>query len=67
VLRVTKTATQELAVGITGSGHFKEGGGYKDNGGVLLDSQAKKPSSSSLRLGAGKGAPGPSSEVGSLT
>ena len=32
-----------------------------------LDSQAKKPSSSSRRLAAGNGAPGPSSVVGSLT
>ena len=32
-----------------------------------VDSQAKKPSSSSLRLGAGNGAPGPSLCVGSRT
>ena len=33
----------------------------------MIDLQAKNPSSSSLRLAAGKGAPGPSLCVGSLT
>ena len=65
MLRVTKTATQELG------GHHRPRSCQiilaiqRQRG--LLDSQAKKPSSSSLRLGAGNGAPGPSSEVGSLT
>ena len=34
---------------------------------LARDSRAKKPSSSSLRLGAGSGAPGASLCVGSLT
>ncbi len=60
LMHVTKTAVQELwsyhkRLSLVSRG---EGAG---------DVHAKKPSSSSLLLGAGSGAPGPSLAVGSLT
>lgn len=61
-MRVTTTGTQEL--GASSQGRPTTDGQIQR---ARLDLHAKKPSSSSLRLGAGNGAPGPSSWVGSLT
>ena len=58
-MHVTITAAQEFC-----SYHKRLSLGWK---GKHVDLRAKKPSSSSLRLGAGNGAPGPSLCVGSRT
>ena len=60
-MHVTTTAVQEL-----GSYHKRLSLVSREEG-FPVDIHAKKPSSSSLRLGAGRGAPGPSLVVGSLT
>lgn len=59
LMHVTITAAQEFC-----SYHKRLSLGWK---GKHVDLRAKKPSSSSLRLGAGNGAPGPSLCVGSRT
>ena len=61
-LRVTRTGTQELV-----EPSPKIDMEIQREKLFVSDSHAKKPSSSSLRLGAGKGAPGASWVVGSLT
>lgn len=59
-MHVTITVVQELW-----AYHKRLSFSEREKGSV--DVQAKKASSSSLRLGAGNGAPGPSLLVGSLT